>query len=272
MNRICFNGDFLPASQPIFVADNKSYRYGEGLFETMRLHRGSIPLASLHFERLFTGMKTLGFRIPASLDPGQLTSDILKLAKLNNCTNAARIRLSVSGGNGGLTDGDNKLSYLVECWPINPPSLNENGLVTDIFPEGRKCADQYSHLKSSNALVYAMAMRWARQQKLNEAIILNAHDRVVEGAISNLFIVLGGRMYTPPVSEGCVAGTMRRHLLLRYDVEEKALTTADLLNAEEAFLTNAIHGIRWIGAVGKSNYRNTHAVNIYNAEIRTIWP
>lgn len=271
MNRICFNGEFIPASQAVFLPDNKSYRYGEGLFETMRLHRGKIALAPLHMERLFMGMKTLGFPIPVHLEPEQLLKDTLRLAELNNCQNSARIRLSVSGGNGGHTDGDNKLSYLIECWPLAAPAYNENGLVIDFFDAGRKAADDFSHLKSANSLVYAMAMRWAKEKKLNEAIILNAHDRVAEAAISNIFIVLDNQLVTPPVSEGCVAGTVRRHLLLRYDVKEQPLTREEVLAAEEIFLTNAIHGLRWVRSVGNSNYRNNISRKIYEAQFKTIW-
>ncbi|HET9433075.1 MAG TPA: aminotransferase class IV, partial [Chitinophagaceae bacterium] len=115
MNRVCFNGRLLTRDAPVLNADNKGYRYGDGLFETMRMIRGQIPLAALHFERLFSGLKTLDFNISSRVSPGKFKEEILLLCKENNCEKLARVRLSVSRGNGGINDGKDKLEYLVEC-------------------------------------------------------------------------------------------------------------------------------------------------------------
>src|SRR5688572_631686 len=139
MKSICFNGKLLPADAPILHAENKGYRYGDGLFETMKVVKGQISLGNFHFERLFKGLEILRYKIPSLISPEWLQREINFLCKENKCEKLARVRLSVSRGNGGLGDDTDELQYLVECWPINEAGnlLNENGYTIDVFPDAR---------------------------------------------------------------------------------------------------------------------------------------
>src|SRR5687768_10821071 len=105
MNSICLNGNILPADRPALMADNKSYRYGDGLFETMKVTGNNISLEAFHFERFFSGLKQMGFEIPASVTKEKLKQQILLLCEKNNCYVLARVRLSVFRGNGGIYEG-----------------------------------------------------------------------------------------------------------------------------------------------------------------------
>ena len=141
--------------------------------------------------------------------------------------------------------------------------LNEKGLVIDVFPEARKSCDKFATIKSNNCLPYIMAAIYGKQHRLNETIILNAKDRVADTTIANLFIVDDKKLITPPLSEGCVCGVMRKHIIdmdLPFKVIERPLTIADLENADEIFLTNAITGVRWVGQFRENNYGNAAAV------------
>ncbi len=68
MNHICFNGRIIKEDEPVLLASNRGYRYGDGLFETMKVMEGKIQLAAYHFERLFSGMKLLEFSVPKLLN------------------------------------------------------------------------------------------------------------------------------------------------------------------------------------------------------------
>ncbi|HZI52446.1 MAG TPA: aminotransferase class IV, partial [Chitinophagaceae bacterium] len=151
----------MPDDAPVLPADNKSYRYGDGLFETMKVVQGQISLAALHFERLFSGLKILGYKVPLLLVPAKLQEEIQLLCKKNKCEKLARVRLSVSRGNGGIDDETDELQYLIECWPLSESSnqLNEQGYSIEVFPDARKSCDVYSNLKSANYLPYIMAAR-----------------------------------------------------------------------------------------------------------------
>ena len=188
----------------------------------------------------------------------------------------SRIRLSVSRGSGGLYDCDNKFSYLIECWPLEQKGLNENALVIDIFPDARKSIDVFSNLKSASYLPYVMAAIWAKENKLNDALILNQHDRICDSTIANVFWIKDNNIFTPPLNEGCVAGVMRKGILelatsnSDYLVQETILTLEILLQADEVFLTNAITGIRWVKECRGKVYKNTISSKIFTALDQTI--
>jgi len=175
-----YNGRFFADDETVLSKDDRSYRYGDGLFETMKLINGIILLEDYHFERLFLGLDVLKFNIPVLFTKRQIEKEIKELSKKNECERSARIRLSVSRGNGGLYECDNKFSYLIECWPLEQKGFNENGLIIDIFPDARKSIDIFSNLKSANYLPYVMAAIWAKGNKLNDALILNQHDRICD--------------------------------------------------------------------------------------------
>ena len=257
----------------VLNADNKSYRYGDGLFETMKMVRGQIPLAALHFERLFTGLKFLGYTIPLQITAEKFQQDILFLCKKNNCEKLARVRLSVSRGNGGIYDETDELQYLVECWPIAETDslFSENGYIIDVFPIARKSCDALSNLKSANYLPYVMAARYAMEHKLDDCLLMNVHDRIADASIANVFIVKKGKLFTPSLGEGCINGVMRRYLLEEIKGEEIMVTIEDLLTADEIFLTNAVNGIRWVRQFRSSKYNNRLATKIQEELSKTIW-
>lgn len=272
MNTVCLNGKFLPSDRPVLLADNKGYRYGDGLFETVRVWKRELQLADYHFERFFAGLQLLRFEVPALLTRERLRKQILLLCARNNCDEQARVRLSVFRGNGGIFEGGNELQYLIECWPLatGAQQLNENGLVIGVFPDARKSCDVFSNIKSANYLPYTMAARYARERQLNECLVLNTHGRICDGTIANIFLVKGERILTPALSEGCVEGVMRRHLLTKLAVEEVMMTMDDLQTADEIFLTNAIQGIRWVRQLDDRIYQSAVTGRIFDAHLKTI--
>ncbi len=263
----CLNGRFVRVSEPVLLASNRSYRYGDGLFETLRVVDGSIRLPEYHFDRLFRGMKLLDYTFPKRFDADTLEQQILQLVQKNQGTPFVRIRLSVFRGNGGLYDEDGPAQYLIECWPLESSNWqwNENGLEIDIYQKVRKSCDTFANLKSASFLGYSMAARYAKQQKLNDCLVLNEFGRIADSSIANVFIVRGTSITTPPLSEGCVDGVMRRYLLqeLRsvilengFDLAEQPCTSEDLAMADGLFLTNAIRGIRWVKQCGQTSYKS----------------
>lgn len=277
MNSICFNGKVVSGNEPILMASNRGYRYGDGLFETMKVVNGNIALNQFHFERLFSGLSLLKFEIPKLFTVEKLQHEIMHLCRKNECEKLARVRLSVFRGNGGLYDEDKTLQYIIECWPLNESAtkLNENGLVIDVYPDAEKSCDKFSNLKSANFLPYSMAAQYARENKLNDCLVLNNSGGIADSTIANLFIIKNQIILTPGLEEGCVSGVMRRHLIEKlqasgYELREEALTVSILKTADEIFLTNAINGIRWVKQFRDTMYTNNNAAQIYNRFIKTI--
>jgi branched-chain amino acid aminotransferase len=259
---INFDGKVLCSDEKVLTADNRSFRYGDGLFETLKLVEGRLLLAPYHFERLFAGLRTLQFDPPAWWTAEHLSTEIINLCKKNGHSDLARARLVVFRGNGGLSEPVSAHPhYIIESGPLDPKSgeLNSEGLLVDLFPGGRKSCDALSNLKSNNYLVYALAAIHARQRGLNDCLVLNSREGIADSTIANLFCCRQQVLYTPPLSEGCVAGVMRRHLLESlpkkgFTVREEALRPEDLESADEIFLCNALRGIRWVGSFRGYNY------------------
>ncbi len=261
MSSICYNGRLLPADQPVFQADNRSYRYGDGLFETMRVFDGRILLANLHFDRFFKGLEILGIIPPKLLDRETLAGQVIGLAKKNKAESSGRVRLSGFRGNGGILEGRDDLHWLVECWPLEQSvdEFNQNGLVLGIYPFARKSCDPFANLKSASFQPYSLAARYAKKQQWNDALVLNSAGKIADSTIANIFIVNNGIFSTPALHQGCVDGVMRRFLVRwlkdnGYEVNETVIDEDALADADEVILTNAIRGIRWVGSYGDEGY------------------
>lgn len=274
-----YNGKLYAEGTMLISPNNRSFRYGDGFFETMKMINGSIVLGNLHFERLFTSLETMKFDTPKLFTAASLEEQVLNLAKKNKHSANGRIRLMVFRGDGGLYDApDNHPNYLIQTWEMNDANnhLNENGLVTDVFADARKACDSFSHIKSNNYQCYVMGALWARQNKLNDALVLNSYGRIADATIANVFIVKDGIIQTPALTEGCVAGTMRRYLLqcLRNDglpVQETAITPEDLTAAQEIFLTNAGYGMRWVQRCGNTSYTPKASLLLYKNYIAPLY-
>ena len=272
------NGKIIKEANAIISPNNRSFRYGDGCFETMKLMDNTILLANYHFERLFASLQLLQFDVPNYLTADYLQNQIVEVAKKNYHNKLARVRLTVYRGDGGLYDPENHFpNYLIQTWDLNPANnlLNENGLVVDVFTDAIKVCDTYSHVKSNNYLCYAMAALWAKKNHLNDAILLNPYNRLADATIANIFIITNGIIKTPSLSEGCVNGVMRRYLLTQMrveniPVEETKISVEELLQANELFLTNGIYGIRWIKQINNLNYTNTATSLLYKQFIKPL--
>ena len=256
------NGKIINETNAVVSVNNRSFRYGDGCFETMKVVKGNLLMPDFHFERLFSSLRLLQFDIPSFFTPAYLHTQVIELAKKNYHDKLARIRLTVYRGEGGLYDPQNLNPYfIIQTWELNPSNniLNENGLVIDVFKGAKKICDDYSAIKSNNYLSYAMAALWVKQQHLNDAILLNPYNRVADATIANVFAVKDGVISTPCLTEGCINGIMRRNLLQKLpeiglNAVEWELTVENLLEADELFLTNSIYGIRWVKQLQDKNY------------------
>lgn len=272
---LLYNGSFYKNSEPLIAADNRGLRYGDGLFETIRVTGGSLHFADWHFERLFSGLQLLAFELPAYFTPQYLAGQINLLCKKNGHVHA-RIRINIVRGDGGLYDAQNHFpNCIIQSWALPGAvfQLNENGLVTGIYKEARKATDSFSNIKSNNYLPYTMGALHAKKQQWNDALILNAAGRICDATIANVFIIKNETIYTCPLQEGCVAGIMRKHLLLNladngFAIHEREITVDALLSADEVFLTNAIKGIRWVSHCNGAVYKNQVTTRIFKKMLK----
>lgn len=257
---INLNGRIFSAEAPLLSTSNRAFRYGDGLFESIRVFEGALPFFGKHWQRLRTGMGVLKFEIPAHFSSEFFQNEI---AKLTENQGNWRIRLTVFRSGGGLyTPASNAPEFLIEATPMpgHQFELNPTGLTIGIFDEIRLPTFPSSHLpflqsfKTCNALPFVLAGIFKKEKSLDDCLLLNAAGRIACGSSSNVFLVKNSELLTPPLPEGCVAGTMRSMVLdvaksLKIRALEVAIGPEDLPKADEIWLTNAMQGIRWAGQV-----------------------
>jgi branched-chain amino acid aminotransferase len=244
MSFICFNGSFLPSTQPVLTVGNSSFKWGDGLFETIRVSGQRILLEEYHFDRLFQGLKLL--KMDHQLQAATLSANIQTLCE-HNKLRSARIRLEV------FRD-EPVAGYCIEAVPLEDEiPWNEKGLTLGIYPFARKQVDAFANLKTTSFQQYIMAGRYAKEKGLDEVLLLNTDNRLCDTSKANIFLVKKDEFYTPALTEGCVNGTMHRFTgrkikEMGFALHQHPLHESDLLEADECFLTNAITGIQWVAS------------------------
>lgn len=269
MDFVCFNGSFLPATEPLFTSQNRSFRYGDGVFETMKVCNEKIVLEQFHFERLILSLKLL--QIKDTLDLLSLSRLILELCRRNNCLDLARIRLAAFRNN------QNKVEIVIEAKSLTGEinQWNEKGWTIDLYPYARKSTDALSNLKTANFLPYVLAELYAKERGIDDAIILNAYNNLADTSKANIFLVINDEIFTPALNQGCVAGVMRRYLLDQlknnYRLHEAEISEEQLLAADEVFLTNSIFDIRWVEKFRQKIYTSSKALTLYQQIIAPLY-
>lgn len=270
MDFVCFNGILLPAEEPLFSAQNRSFRYGDGIFETIKIYQSKILLQQFHFDRLFLGLKML--QIKNDLTADYLSGKILELCKKNNCIKSARVRLTV------FRNHQNKAEFIIEAFAISGEinQWNSKGLKIVLYPYARKNPDAFSNLKTANFLPYVLAEIFAKEKGADDAIVLNAFNFLCDSSKANIFLIKNNKVFTPALHQGCVSGVMRRFLLdelkqagFRIYLEE--ITEQALADADEVFLTNSIFDIRWVENFQEKIYSCDQTYSVYQKIIAPLY-
>lgn len=261
---INYNGEIFPADHPVITVANRSFRYGDGLFESMRWMKSKIMFSDLHAERLRKGMKMLKLEGYSHMDSYFLRQKAEELAHRNKTGPSARIRFTVFRDAEGLyAPLSNKPAYVLEVDKINEANygLNRKGFIVDVFDEVAKPVFALSNYKTCNSLVYVLAGVFKNQHALDDVLLINQNGFLCEGMSSNLFVVYDKQIYTPALNEGCIAGVMRSVVIKLAKQNDMVITEAqispEILNeADEVFLTNASRGIQWVMGYNKKRYFN----------------
>lgn len=261
---INFNGNIIPENDQVLKVSNRGFRYGDGLFESMRYMKGSLRFIDLHIDRIQRGMKLLRFDKTSLIDSWFIRDKVEELVRRNKVGTEARVRLTVFRDSEGLySPTSNKFAYILEVQKLEEIQyhLNNRGLIVDVFDEIPKPINALSNLKTANALIYVLAGIFKNKNALDEVLILNQNGFLCESMSSNVFVVYDRKLYTPALNEGCIAGVMRQ-VVMRLAKENnielvEAQINPDILNeADEVFLTNAGKGIQWVMGYNGKRYFN----------------
>ena len=255
---INFNGNLIDPQIPVATVFNRSLRFGDGVFETLYWDGQRIQNLDFHLDRLFKGMVTLNFDLSGGFSREFISGEIKKLCQNNATLLKARVRLNIFREDGSvLLPVRNKPVFIIESSEY--PEENLTPLRLTIYKGELKSTGLLSNLKTNNYLLNTLAIQFAKENGFDDAIILNSRGNICEASSSNLFMVQKGVLFTPALTQGCVAGTKRRELLeilptLGFQVEETIITKDMIFEMEEIFLTNAIRPIRPVICIDNTYY------------------
>lgn len=266
-----FNGKIINGEGLNISIQNRALNYGDGIFESVKYANDQLNFWEDHYFRLMASMRIVRMEIPLTFSPEFLEVEIRKTLEANQLEGtSARVRLTVYRKDGGLyAPQTNEIDYLIRVSEHEHSSyeLNENGLNVDLFKDHYKMKGLLSNIKSTSAQFYAIASIYRTENDLDECILLNQDKSVCEAISANVFIVQGELVSTPPLSDGCLKGVMRKNVMkiveeLGYRLEERSFSPFEIQKADELFLTNASRGIQWVGAYRKKTFKNECAKKV----------
>lgn len=250
-----YNGNLVAFEDVIITPDNRAYKYGDSVFETIKVINGKLVFWEEHYFRLMASMRMLRMKIPMNFTLEFLEKEILKTVKVTNSNSNLRIRLTITRKDGGFyLPLTNEVDYLIESREIR--FIAKDNYKVDLFKDFYLYSGHLSTIKTNNKLIHTLASIFAKENDLDNCILLNERKGIVEATNATLFLIKGNTIKTPLLSEGCLKGIAREKVIKiiesnnNYDIEETVISPFEIQKADEVFITNSIIGIQPI-----TNYR-----------------
>lgn len=260
---INFNGNLVAQDENI-LTQNRAFLYGDGVFETLKIVNNRILFLEDHYFRLMASMRVVRMEIPMNFTMEFFEEQVLKLVQENEISASARVRITVFRNDGGLyLPKTNEVSYLIHAIALERTSyaLNTVEYEVDLYKDFYVTRQLLSSIKTTNKMINVTGSIFAHENGLANCLLVNDTKNVVEGLQGNLFMLLGKKLITPPISEGCLNGIMRKQILALakklegIEVAEEIISPFDLQKADELFLTNVITGIQPITKYRKKEFK-----------------
>jgi len=277
---INFNGN-ITNEVNVISFKNRGFNYGDALFETIKASHGKLLFWEDHYFRLMASMRIMRMEIPMNFTMEYLESQITNTLEANKLYEAsARVKLMVNRVEGGLYSPDNNaIEFLINVVSIDNDFylIDNSACEVDLFKDYYISPSLLSTLKTNNKVLNVVGSIYAKENKLQNCLILNTNKQVIEALNGNLFLVKDKIIKTPPISDGCLKGIMRKQIIEiigmmpEYTLEETSISPFELQKADALFITNVITGIQSITKYRKKNFTSTFAndlVKKLNIKIR----
>lgn len=252
---INFNGTLLQEKNGNISLQNRAFKFGDGIFETIKVTNKKVIFWEDHYFRLMASMRMLRMKIPMAFTLEFLQDEILKTIEKQEESITYRVRLSIFRKDGGLyLPESNDIDYLIDVKPIIP--IVKEVYKIDLYKDFYNYSGFLSTVKTTNRMLNVIASVFAQENDLDNCILLNERKGVVEATNANIFILKGNAVFTPALTEGCIKGIIRKKVIEQlqkskiYTIEETSISPFEIQKADEVFITNAIVGIQPV-----TNYR-----------------
>lgn len=264
---INFNGSSVTSDSNL-LSQNRGFLYGDAVFETVKILDSKILFLEDHYFRLMSSMRVLRMEIPMEFTMEYFEDQILTLVKNKNLENSARARITFYRNDGGYyLPKTNTVSFLIHAEILLDTLylINQVEYEVDLFKDFYVTKQLLSSIKSSNKIINITGSIYANENGLDNCLLLNDSKNVIEALQGNIFMLKGNLLITPPVSEGCLNGVMRKQIIeIAKKIEnlvvvEEVISPFDLQKADELFITNVIKGVQPITIYRKKVFATTFA-------------
>ena len=261
---INFNGELLFEENIKLSTENRGFKYGDAIFETIKVTHHKIIFWEDHYFRLMASMRMLRMKIPMQFTLEFLEQEILKTVAVQDKAASFRVRLNVYRKDGGLyTPKTNAIDYLIDV-KENTYSIKETYKV-DVFKDFYNYSGLLSTIKTNNRMLNTLASIYAKENDLDNCVLINEKKGVVEVTSANIFVIKGNTIKTPALTEGCIKGILRQKVIEiiaknpDYNIEETSISPFEIQKADEVFITNAIIGIQPVTHYKKKKFTTEFA-------------
>ncbi|MFT5958676.1 MAG: branched-chain amino acid aminotransferase [Polaribacter sp.] len=271
---INFNGELVLKENIKLTTDNRGFKYGDGIFETIKVVNKKVVFWEDHYFRLMASMRMLRMKIPMEFTLEFLEKEILKTVAVLEEGTSFRVRLNVFRKDGGLyTPKTNSINYLIEASESNYQTKETYEI--DVFKDFYNYSGLLSTIKTNNRMLNTLASIYASENDLDNCILVNERKGVVEVANANIFIVKDNVVKTPALTEGCIKGIVRSKVIdiltknKDFTIEETVISPFEIQKADEVFITNAIMGIQAVTKYKKKSF-NTDLAGKLHASLKVL--
>ena len=259
---INFNGNIQDTSN-IAIENNRGFLYGDAIFETIKVNGTKILFLEEHYLRLMASMRICRMEIPMNFTMEFMEEEILKLIELQTNKISNRIRFAVyRNAEGFYNPTSNDVQFVVTCSKLTSEKyvflpLNYE---VELFKDFHVSKHLLSTLKTNNKMINVVASVFAKENGFDNCLLINDDKNVVEAINGNIFMKMGNQLITPPTSDGCLNGIMRKQIIAiatkmeNIEIIEKSISPFDLQKADELFLSNVISGIQPITKYRKKEF------------------
>ncbi len=267
---INLNGELTSAVQNNWT-NNRSFLYGDGIFDTLKIINHKVLFLEDHYFRLMASMRIVRMEIPMNFTMEYFEAEVIKTAQSNHCANAARVRITFyRDSQGYYTPNQSCVQYVIQAQPLNEKFYKcaEEAYEIELYKDFYLAKNLLSTIKTTGKMIHVTAGIFARENGYQNCLLMNDDKNIVEAINGNLFIVRGHKLSTPPISEGCLNGIMRKNVLQLaskidgIQVSEEIISPFDLQNADELFITNVIHGIQPVSQYRKKKFTANLSVQL----------
>ena len=257
-----FNGN-IQDNSGIFIENNRGFLFGDSIFETIKVLQNKVLFLEDHYFRLMASMRICRMEIPMNFTMEFMEEELLKIIPFLEKAPAHRLRFSVFRKDGGLYKPKSReIEFLVTGFGLENANyqISSANYEVELYKDAYITKQLFSTLKTNNKMVQIAGSIFAEENDYKNCLLLNDEKNVVEALQANVFMKMGNTLITPPISDGCLNGIMRKQILAIAQkieglvVEEKSISPFDLQKADELFLTNTIVGIQPITKYRKKNF------------------